>query len=435
MRATKQSPRFYLALVIFSLVGQVAWVVANMYFNVFIYEMFNASPNAISLMVASSAVAATVTTLLIGALSDKLGKRKLFICGGYIIWGITIWSFSLIRMDVIGKLFPAASSAAAVGVSLVIIMDCVMTFFGSSANDACFNAWLTDSTDETNRGRAEGINAMMPLLAVLVVFGGFMGFDLSQSESWTVIFTIIGVVVTLIGVLGIFLIEDKAVRSDENQNYFRNILYGFRPSVVRKNGKLYAVLAATAAFNISIQVFMPYLIIYYRESLAMDNYVLVMAPAILLAAIFTLFYGRVYDKKGFRTAVIPVVVLLMAGYILLYFTRSTVPVFLGSLLMMCGNLGGGAIFGAALRDYTPKNKAGMFQGLRIFGCVLVPGVIGPAIGAAVLRNAQQIQNDDGTFSFLPNANIFLAALVSTALLWLVLILLLRSMKKEARHAG
>ena len=435
MRATKQSPRFYLALVIFSLVGQVAGVVENMYFNVFIYEMFNASPNAISLMVASSAVAATVTTLLIGALSDKLGKRKLFICGGYIIWGITIWSFSLIRMDVIGKLFPAASSAAAVGVSLVIIMDCVMTFFGSSANDACFNAWLTDSTDETNRGRAEGINAMMPLLAVLVVFGGFMGFDLSQSESWTVIFTIIGVVVTLIGVLGIFLIEDKAVRSDENQNYFRNILYGFRPSVVRKNGKLYAVLAATAAFNISIQVFMPYLIIYYRESLAMDNYVLVMAPAILLAAIFTLFYGRVYDKKGFRTAVIPVVVLLMAGYILLYFTRSTVPVFLGSLLMMCGNLGGGAIFGAALRDYTPKNKAGMFQGLRIFGCVLVPGVIGPAIGAAVLRNAQQIQNDDGTFSFLPNANIFLAALVSTALLWLVLILLLRSMKKEARHAG
>ena len=338
-------------------------------------------------------------------------------------------------MDVIGKLFPAASSAAAVGVALVIIMDCVMTFFGSSANDACFNAWLTDSTDETNRGRAAGINAMMPLLAVLVVFGGFMGFDLSQSESWTVIFTIIGVVVTLIGVLGIFLIEDKAVRSDENQNYFRNILYGFRPSVVRKNGKLYAVLAATAAFNISIQVFMPYLIIYYRESLAMDNYVLVMAPAILLAAIFTLFYGRVYDKKGFRTAVIPVVVLLMAGYILLYFTRSTVPVFLGSLLMMCGNLGGGAIFGAALRDYTPKNKAGMFQGLRIFGCVLVPGVIGPAIGAAVLRNAQQIQNDDGTFSFLPNANIFLAALVSTALLWLVLILLLRSMKKEARHAG
>ena len=128
---------------IFSLIGQVAWVVENMYFNVFIYKMFNASAEAISVMVAASAVAATVATLLIGALSDKLGKRKLFICGGYMIWGVTIWSFALIRLDVINALFPAAASAAAVGVSLTIIMDCVMTFFGSAANNACFNAWQT----------------------------------------------------------------------------------------------------------------------------------------------------------------------------------------------------------------------------------------------------------------------------------------------------
>ena len=144
---TKKNGKFWLALVIFCLTGQVAWVVENMYFNVFIYKMFHASAEAISAMVAASAVAATVTTLLIGALSDKLGKRKIFICGGYIVWGITIWSFSLIRVDVINALFPAAVSAASVGVSLVIIMDCVMTFFGSSANDACFNAWLTDVTD------------------------------------------------------------------------------------------------------------------------------------------------------------------------------------------------------------------------------------------------------------------------------------------------
>ena len=89
--------RFYLALVIFSLVGQVAWVVENMYLNVFIYKMFHATAEQISLMVAASAVTATVTTLLIGALSDKLGKRKVFICGGYILWGLSILGFALIR--------------------------------------------------------------------------------------------------------------------------------------------------------------------------------------------------------------------------------------------------------------------------------------------------------------------------------------------------
>ena len=412
MKRTKLSPKFWAALVIFSLVGQIAWVVENMYFNVFIYKMFHASAGAISAMVAASAVAATLTTIFIGALSDKLGKRKLFMCGGYILWGVSIWSFALIRTDLISKLFPAAVSAASVGVSFVIIMDCVMTFFGSGANDACFNAWLTDSTDETNRGAAEGVNAMMPLLAILVVFGGFMGFDLDRAESWTTIYLVIGAVVLVIGVLGFFLIREPQVDSGANQSILRNVCYGFRPAVLRENPALYRTLAAFALFGISIQIFMPYLILYYEISLGMENYVLIMAPAILLAAVVTFFYGKLYDRLHFRGTLPPALGMLGAGYLLLYFTRSTIPVFLGSLLMMSGYLSGMAVFGAMVRDRTPANRAGMFQGLRIVGQVLIPGVIGPWIGAWVLRNADTVVGDDGTLSFIPHAGIFLAALIA-----------------------
>ncbi len=426
----KNTKKFTLALVIFSLVGQVAWVVENMYLNVFIYKMFNASAEAISAMVAASAAAATITTLLIGALSDKVGKRKLFICGGYILWGVSIWSFALIRTDVINALFPSVVSAASVGVSLVIIMDCVMTFFGSAANDACFNAWLTDSTDETNRGKVEGINSMMPLVAILVVFGGFMGLDQNLQESWTVIFGVIGTAVLLLGIAGIFLIQDSTVKTEGNDRYFSNIFYGFRPGVIRSNITLYIALIAFALFNIAIQVYMPYLILYYNVSLGMDNYVLVMAPAIILAAIFTAVYGRVYDRKGFCFAVVPAMALLMSGFLILYLTRSTLPVFIGSLLMMCGYLSGMAVFGALIRDYTPANKAGMFQGLRICFQVLIPGMVGPAIGAAVLKNADTILNDDGTYSFVPNENIFLAALIGAAVTALFLVPLCRKLKKR-----
>ena len=432
MEKTRKSPKFYIALVIFSLVGQVAWVMENMYFNVFIYKMFHASAEAISAMVAASAIAATVTTLLIGALSDKVGKRKLFICAGYILWGISIWSFALIRTDVINALFPAAASAASIGVSLVIIMDCVMTFFGSSANDACFNAWLTDSTDETNRGAVEGINAMMPLVAILVVFGGFMSFDQNLPETWTLIFGIIGTVVLALGIAGFFLIEETPVKTEGNEHFFQNIFYGFRPSVIAGNPKLYFTLLAYAVFGIAINIFMPYLILYYSVSLGMENYVLIFAPAIILAATFTAFYGRVYDRKGFRCAVLPSLGLLMAGFVVLYFFRSTVPVFLGSLAMMCGYLSGMAVFGAKLRDHTPVGKAGMFQGQRIVGQVLIPGIIGPAIGAAVLKNAETILNDDGTTSFIPNANIFLAALIAAIC---ILPALLPLIKKEKDHGS
>ena len=428
MQTRKKSARFYLALVIFCLTGQVAWVVENMYFNVFIYKMFHASAEAISTMVAASAVAATVTTLFIGAWSDKLGKRKIFICGGYIAWGISIWSFSLIRMDVIGVLFPSAVSAASVGVAVTIIMDCVMTFFGSSANDACFNAWLTDISDDTNRGRIEGINAMMPLVSILVVFGGFMGFDLSLEQSWVRIFNIIGIVVIAIGVSGFWLIQDVPIRTEENQNYFANIFYGFRPSVVKENKDLYYTLIAVAVFNISISIFMPYLILYYTVTLGMDNYVLIFAPAIIVAAIFTGLYGRVYDTRGFGRAIAPTLLLLMAGYVGLYFFRSTGPVFAASLIMMCGYLGTGAVLGAKVRTHTPQNKSGMLQGMRIFAQVLITGVIGPAIGAAILKNAETIANDDGTTSFIPNENIFLAALAAAVFVWVVLIPLVKKKK-------
>jgi len=430
MDNTKKSGKFYLALVIFSLVGQVAWVVENMYLNVFIYKMFNASADAISLMVAASAVAATVTTLIIGALSDKLGRRKIFICGGYVLWGISIWSFALIRAEVINALFPAAVSAASVGVSLVIIVDCVMTFFGSSANDACFNAWLTDSTDSTNRGSVEGINAMMPLVAILAVFGGFMGVNQDLPESWTLIFGVIGTAVLVLGIAGFFLIEEAPAKSQTEGNYFANIFYGFRPGVIRSNVRLYTTLAVLALFNISISIFMPYLILYYTETLGMKDYVLIFAPAIILAATFTALYGKVYDRSGFRTAIIPTMTLLMAGYVVLYFFRATVPVFAGTLLMMCGYLGTGAVIGAMVRDHTPENKAGMFQGLRIVAQVLIPGIIGPAIGAAVLKNAQMIVNDDGTSSFIPNRNIFLAAFVAAVVTWTVILPLFRLAKKE-----
>ncbi len=427
---TKLSPRFWCALTLFSLIGQVAWVVENMYLNVFIYNMFRATADDISTMVAASAISAALTTILIGALSDRIGKRKLFMCAGYILWGISILGFCFIRVDAIDPTVWMATNASAVAVSLVIILDCLMTFFGSSANDAAFNAWLTDSTDNTNRGAAEGINSMMPLVAILVVFGGFMFFDLTKAESWTWIFAIIGGVVITIGILGIFLIKDspKCVKSETG--YFQNIIYGFRPSTVKGNGSLYFYLAAFILFNISIQIFMPYLIIYYEKSLGMTDYVFIMAPAIILASVATALWGKVYDKKGFDFSGFIAIASLMTGYVLLYLFKGTVLVFIGSLFMMCGYLCGMAVFGAKIRDLTPDGKAGMLQGVRICAQVLIPGVIGPKIGSWVLKNAELVANNDGTFSFLPNENIFLAALVVAAVLTILLIFL--RPKKRAR---
>ena len=367
-------------------------------------------------MVMASAVAAALTTILMGAVSDKLGRRKAFMSLGYLLWGLTILSFAWMK-----------------NILMVIVMDCVMTYFGSTANDAAYNAWLTDRGGATNRGRIEGLNSMMPLVSILLVFGGFMGFDLDRRESWRTIFTVIGAATSLIGVLGFFLIEEAPELRREEAPFLRTVLYSFRSSTVREHPQLYLLLMGFAVFGISIQIFMPYLLIYYEQTLGMQNYVLILAPAILIAAVVTALYGKFIDRHGFRRAVWPALTLLAAGYLLLYSCRSTAPVFLGSLLMMSGYLTGMAVFGAEIRQNIPEMRSGQFQGVRILGQVFVPGLIGPAIGAAVLKNAERIQNGDGTTSFLPNANIFLAALAAALLLAIFLLIPARSRKRDATH--
>ncbi|MFC2822249.1 MAG: MFS transporter, partial [Spirochaetales bacterium] len=284
----------------------------------------------------------------------------------------------------------------------------------------------------TNRGRIEGMNSMMPLVSVLVVFGGFMNFNLDSQSGWTAIYYIIGVATFIIGVIGLFLIDEKKGLKKSEQPLIHTLLYSFRPSVIKENVLLYQVLGLFAVFGISIQIFMPYLIIYYEQTLQISNYVIIMAPAILAAAVITALYGKTYDGKGFMFSIRPVAALLCSGYIILYFCRSMVPVFIGSLLMLSGYLTGMSVFGAMIRDNIPENKAGQFQGVRIIGQVFIPGIIGPAIGAGVLKNAQVVLNSDGTISFLPNKNIWAAAFAAVAVLIILLVLLNRKIsKKEA----
>ena len=417
MSESRLGKRFWISMLVFGLMGQIAWVVENMYFNVFIYKMFHATASQISAMVMASAVMAALTTIVMGALSDKVGRRKAFMSYGYMLWGLSIIVFAYIK-----------------NVMLTIVMDCVMTFFGSTANDAAYNAWLTDRGDSTNRGRIEGMNSMMPLVSVLVVFGSFMGFDLDKQGSWVTIYYIIGGATFLIGLAGLFLIEDaKGLRKSED-SMIQTILYSFRPSVFKENILLYEVLGLFAVFGISIQIFMPYLIIYYEKTLGIANYVIIMAPAIIAAAVLTALYGKTYDRKGFLFSMRPVVVMLCAGYVILYFCRSVVPVLIGSMLMLGGYLTGMSVFGAMIRDNIPENRSGQFQGVRIIGQVFVPGLIGPAIGAAVLKNAEVIVNSDGTTSFLPNRSIWFAAFAVVIVLCILLYLVSRRIRFSEKTA-
>lgn len=424
MTSGKLGARKWLTLILVGLFGQFAWTIENMYFNVFLYNTITTDPDYIAKMVAWSAIAATLTTLLMGALSDRVGKRKLFICGGYILWGLSTAAFGYVTKENAARLFPAADAAAAAAM-MVVVLDCVMTFFGSTANDGAFNAYVTDVTDSTNRGKAESVLAILPLVSMLIIFGLFDG--LTQQGRWREFFNIFGIAVTAVGVVSLFLVKDEPGLEPRRDSYFKNLLYGLRPSVIRENKELYLSFAAFCLFSIAVQVFFPYLIIYIQNYLGITDYAIVLGVVLILASVVSVVSGRYIDRVGKLRFTVPAGIIMLAGLTAMYFVRSQPGVMIAGTVMMSGYMMVSAALGANIRDWTPEGKVGHFQGIRMIFAVMLPMIIGPAIGAAVIKGSDSTYIDLGQVKTVPTPGIYLAA---AAVLLLVAIPVWRLKKKD-----
>lgn len=424
MTGTKLGARKWLTLILVGLFGQFAWTIENMYFNVFLYNTISTDPDYIARMVAWSAVAATVTTLLMGALSDRVGKRKVFICAGYMLWGLSTAAFGYITKENAARLFPAANAAAAAA-TMVVVLDCVMTFFGSTANDGAFNAYVTDVTDSTNRGKAESVLAILPLISMLIIFGLFDG--LTQQGRWKEFFNIFGFAVTGVGLVSLVLVKDEPGLEPRKDRYFKNLLYGLRPSVMRESPELYLSFAAFCVFSVAVQVFFPYLIIYIQNYLGITDYAIVLGVVLILASAVSVVSGRYIDRLGKLRFAVPAVAIMLAGLAGMYFVRSQAGVMVAGTVMMGGYMMVSAALGANIRDWTPEGKVGHFQGIRMIFAVMLPMVIGPAIGAAVIKGSDSTYIELGQVKTVPTPGIYLAA---AAVLMLVFIPIFLLKKKE-----
>lgn len=416
--------RKWAAFIIVGLFGQFAWTIENMYFNVFLYNTISTDPGYIAAMVGWSAAAATVTTLLMGALSDRLGRRRVFICVGYILWGASTAAFGFITPENAARLFPGANAAAAAAV-MVVVLDCLMTFFGSTANDAAFNAYVTDATRPENRGRVESVLAILPLVSMLIIFGLFD--PLTRQGRWRAFFGIFGAAVTAAGLLSLLLVRDDPTLRPRRDSYFKNLLYGLRPSVLRENPELYLSFAAFCLFSAAVQVFFPYLIIYIQNYLGITDYAVVLGLVLITASLVSVLSGRLIDRFGKLRFVVPAAGIMLLGLVGMYFARSSVAVIAAGAVMMSGYMMCAAALSANIRDWTPADKAGHFQGIRMIFAVLLPMMIGPSIGALVIKGGSGTYMELGQVKTVPTPGIFLAA---GAMLLLIALPLLALKRRE-----
>lgn len=450
-KSGKLSGRLIFDLILFGLIGQIAWNVENMYFNTFLYNSvykgasqaaIDGSINvidAVSKMVAYSAITAMLTTLVMGALSDRRGSRKRFISVGYIIWGVIIGGFGLISRDNVASVLGTDEPARVLSVTvwIVIIMDMVMTFVGSTANDACFNAWVTDSTTTKNRATAESVLSFMPMLAMglVVALGGVLLAGDNVQKSYEYFFLILGAVVIVCGFIGLFTLKDVPKTIEKSSSFFSDLVYGLRPSVIKENAKLYLTLLAVCAYSVAVQVFFPYLIIYLQhspdgffssESLKVTPALFAVAAVCLVAMVVgIIFVGKLADKYGKNKFVIPMLVLFTVGLAILYFAHDLTLLLIGVVPTVIGYCLLGIMLNAAVRDFTPESKTGLFQGVRMFFAVMLPMVIGPYVGKKAIFSSGVYYTDDyGVSQIVPTSSMFLYAAIVCALALVPIVIIL-----------
>ncbi len=426
----KLTIRHWLSFVLIGLSGQLAWTIENLYFNKFLFDEISSNYNYIATMVAASAVVATVTTLLVGALSDHLGKRKAFIVVGYILWGLVTLSFGFVSVENVHILFPLVNAEAFAAVTIVIL-DCVMTFFGSSANDAAFNAYITDMTDDSNRGRVESVLAILPLISMLIIF---VAFDpLTKEGQWMLFYMIFGLIMIAVAIISIFVLPKDDLIAKKDENYLKDIIYGFFPSVVKENKKLYIALCGFLVYQTAIQVFFPYLLIYLERYLQLENYAISLGVVLIIASIFSVVFGFFIDKIGKFKVLIPSIAIMVMGLILMFFipVGNTILTIIFGAIMMIGYMVVATSFNALIREYTPKDKIGLFQGIRMIFQVALPMCIGPFIGSAIIQNSETYIDEFNRVVHLPIPEIFIgAAIVLLFSLIPAIILILKNQKHK-----
>ena len=392
--------------------GQIAWAVENSWFNTFVYDTITPDPRPVAWMVAFSAITATLTTLVMGTLSDRTrsrwGRRRPFILFGYILWGLST------------VLFPTVAyvKETSMAIIMVVVADSIMTFFGSTANDAAFNAWTTDIATSETRGRVEGVLNLSIFLAQIVamVAAGI----LIDNFGYFIFFYALGGIVMLVGLVAGNLIQDAPLSQDDEEprpSFLSEFAELFDINTLKENRLLFIILIFIMLSSIGMQVSLPYLIIYLENyvGITKTEFSIIGGAVMLGSAVFAIPFGMLADKWNKRNMIFFATIVSSLGGILLSLVRSLPLLSLTGLLWQAFSVAMSIASVAWLKDLLPKQNRGKFLGIRMIFWIAIPMVIGPWIGSTLIQNFGTPTISNGQAEFIPPPIIFQAGSIISLL--------------------
>ncbi len=387
---TNLGKRNWMLIWIVGMAGQIAWNIENNWFNTFVYEKIGYVPDVIAWMVGVSAAVTTIVTFLFGTLSDRIGKRKPFVVIGYILWGVATIAFGFTELIYQSLLARGLAIAFTIAALSVITADAIMSAFGSMGNDAGFNAWTTDISNESNRGKLGGALAIMPVLATIVGTIG-SGFIIARFDYFG-FFIIMGILVMMIGLFSLVFLKDSPTLKPRVEGSFKKqFLSVFNLKYFKENKELALVFIFLASYFIGFNVYFPYMLVFIQYTLEIEVGMsgLILGIGLMIAAIVVIPASILIEKGKSPLICLLAIIINTFGLIVVSISLPSTPYWvlgLGVFLVGAGYIAVLQALTAWMKNLYPEKQRGQFEGLRIVFAVLIPMVIGPIIGTNIIKS-------------------------------------------------
>lgn len=421
MKTKTSSAHFWLLLWSLGLAGQLCWNIENQWFNTFVYAKIAKDSTIVTLMVITSALVTTFSTFLFGTLSDRIGSRRRFISLGYIAWGICTILFGATEFLNKGAVDMGSKTSMLIAF-LVILIDNVMSFFGSMGNDSGFNAWSNDLTTDKNRGQVGAVLAFLPVIGTIIgtVVGGLL---IGSNDNYNRLFWCMGMFVILTGVISLLFLKDsQALRPHRSGTLWQQFSAVFQFKGMQSQKELLLVCITTALFFVPFNIYFVHMgnWMIYRMGFAADSMGMIQGISLLLASLLVIPGIELINRNKTPMIAFAAIIINMSGlWLLALFIRpenvNTQNVFSSqNLFLFFAVFLAGAGYILVVQSMTmwvkqlyPQESRGQFEGIRILFFTLIPMVIGTSIGNIIIKNgAGSIINEYGITENIPTESIY-----------------------------
>lgn len=412
----------WFTVVLLGYLGYAMFFVQDLWVNTYIYDMISPDPELVALKTGLVAIVATIVTFIAGTLSDRVGRRKPFMIAGFIIWGI------------MAALLPRMGSLMGGGsIAITLTMVSMMALGVSTCYDSSFQAWVSDITDKSNRGKVFGIVTIMPLVVVLTF--GVAG-TIIDAYGYNVFFTGTAILFGLGGLLITLTIKEKKHEKEIQTSVFKQLISVFTLDSIKRHKQVFLIFTFTCIVMTGNYIFASFEMIYLENFLKISKSVastlgLFIVPGTIIVSIIA---GKLNDQgKGLKVmAVAPI--LFSIGCLL--FSLGTNFILLGLLKIVVASAITGVMLTATVqtKNLIPENLRGQFEGVRMIFLVLIPMVVGPQIGSFIISRYGIPTVVNGVQGFIPTPILYQVTALVGLLAYVAFYFVIKNNKKLQNQA-